>query len=308
METNELHLQPLRFRDPRQLNIYQRLSHIGEGPASFYRDACQLRDGQLPLAALTHFIAHSLREVESALRDVLLPYNYTPPDVCQTCENRPEGHKKEIEAIARAYGFEEQLKKEWIRLIIQQDKKGGLARYAHRDALARPRDYNEQFEQVCDDFDHLLEHLLNKFEAQFAQVFPRLDLLLHKDEPTREDLIWLKNSVPSNFATYSYFFDKLNSYRWLAPLNRKGFFKHLPREEYDPETGRVSFSPWPQSHYLARMANARAAQDTVLEIVLEIAHTKNFYVRVDVVEVALALPARKTIALLPMIHAWLEEE
>ena len=47
MEANELHLQPLRFRDPRQLNIYQKLSHIGEGPASFYRDACQLRDGQL---------------------------------------------------------------------------------------------------------------------------------------------------------------------------------------------------------------------------------------------------------------------
>jgi hypothetical protein len=91
-------------------------------------------------------------------------------------------------------------------------------------------------------------------------------------------------------------------------LKSKGFFKHLPREEYDSETGRVSFSPWPQSRYLARMANVRAAQDTVLEIVQEIAHTKNFYVRGDVVEAALALPASKAIALLPMIHAWLEEE
>ncbi len=308
METNELHLQPLRFRDPRQLNIYQRLSHIGEGPASFYRDACQLRDGQLPLAALTHFIAHSLREVESALRDVLLPYNYTPPEACPACDNRPEGHKKEIEAIARAYRFNEQLKKEWIRLVIQQDKKGGLARYAHRDALARPRVYDEQFEQVCDEFDHMLELLLDKFEVQFAQIFPRLDLLLRKDKPTREDVTWLKNSVPNNFVTYSYFFDKLGSHLWLALLKSKGFFTHLPREEYDPETGRVSFFPWPQSRYLARMAKARAAQDTVLAIVLEIADTKNFYVREDVVDVALALPARKAVALLPMIRTWLEEE
>ena len=181
MESDDQNLQPLRFRDPRQLRLYQRLSIVGEGPASFYRDACQLRDGQLALAALTHFIAHSLREVESALRDVLLPFDYSPPDACQTCENRPEGHKKEIEAIAQAYGFDERLKKEWIRLVIQQDKKGGLVRYAHHDALARPRDYDHQFEQVCADFDYLLEHLVNKFEAKFAQVFPHLDLLLLKD-------------------------------------------------------------------------------------------------------------------------------
>ena len=56
------------------------------------------------------------------------------------------------------------------------------------------------------------------------------------------------------------------------------------------------------------MANILAAQDTVIEIAQEIAHTNNFYVRGDVVEVALALPARKAVVLLPMIHAWLEEE
>ncbi len=56
------------------------------------------------------------------------------------------------------------------------------------------------------------------------------------------------------------------------------------------------------------MANVRAVQEIVLAIVLEIADTKNLYVREDVVDVALALPAKKAVALLPMIRTWLEDD
>jgi len=71
MEPEQSKPSPFRFTDPRQERIYRRLRDIGPGPAAFYRDACQLMESSAGLASTTHIIAHLLREVESALRDVL---------------------------------------------------------------------------------------------------------------------------------------------------------------------------------------------------------------------------------------------
>jgi len=62
-----------RFSDPRQERIYRRLTLVGPGPASFYRDACLLMASGTLLDSTTHVIAHLLREIESALRNVLEP-------------------------------------------------------------------------------------------------------------------------------------------------------------------------------------------------------------------------------------------
>ena len=72
MEPLESTLKPFRFKDPRQEWIYQKLLLlVGPGPAAFYQDACRLMTEGLPFETTTHLVAHLLREIESALRDVL---------------------------------------------------------------------------------------------------------------------------------------------------------------------------------------------------------------------------------------------
>ncbi len=65
--------QPFRFQERRQERVYRRLRLIGDGPASFFRDACQMMDSPMRLQSTTHIVGHLLREVESGLRAVLKP-------------------------------------------------------------------------------------------------------------------------------------------------------------------------------------------------------------------------------------------
>src|SRR5829696_7510981 len=66
-------LEPFRFRDPRQVRIYRRLQLLGPGPASLFLDACRLMATGQAMLSTTHLVAHCLRDIESALRDVLEP-------------------------------------------------------------------------------------------------------------------------------------------------------------------------------------------------------------------------------------------
>ena len=73
-------MKPFRFDDPRQARIFERLKRlVGEGPAAFYRDACRLMTEENDYESTTHLVAHLLREIESALRDVLEPVAGTFP-------------------------------------------------------------------------------------------------------------------------------------------------------------------------------------------------------------------------------------
>src|SRR3989442_5316836 len=83
-----------RFTDPRQRRIHERLALIGPGPAGFYRDVCRLMSTGPAVEATTHLVAHLLREIESAIRDVL---RRGP---------KPEGHRADIESILTAYGID----------------------------------------------------------------------------------------------------------------------------------------------------------------------------------------------------------
>src|SRR6266516_3025421 len=79
------------FSDARQERIYQRLSkRISEGTAAFYRDTCRLRGNPYLFDSTTHLAAHLLRDVESAVRDVVLPNEYQPQvssPICPKCQN-----------------------------------------------------------------------------------------------------------------------------------------------------------------------------------------------------------------------------
>jgi len=295
-----------RFTDPRQERIHRWLLLIGPGPAAFFKDACRLMGSGSPLETTPHLVAHLLREVESALRDVLLPYDFERPVPCPHCGSRPGSHKKEIRAILAAYGFEEteDAAEAWLRLS-SWDEDAGLARLAHRNALGRPRLADDTLGRAWEERQALLDVVLDKFETRFLESFKILDELLGKAAPSAADAKRLRNNVPNSPIVFAYFFDKLKNPAWMPLLRKEGFFRQPPPPERDEEAGTIGFLPWPESRYLARMAGFESAQDSILEIALEIPETENVRVYEDMADVALALPPHLAVKLVGKARTWL---
>src|SRR5205823_7687116 len=105
---------------------------------------------------------------------------------------------------------------------------------------------------------------------------------------------------------YRYFFDRLENPLWIQPLATKGSFQHPPAIVRDEAHGTVRFPPWPESRYLARMAQPPEAQEQVLEVALRIPDTDNIWAYEDLTDVALALPVSMAARFVPKAKRWIE--
>ena len=295
----------------RRVRIHQRLRLVGLGPASFYRDACRLMSGEGQLESTTHLVGHLAREIESALRDVLESLTDRSERVRKSKECHGGKHENEIRCILRALGISEteEVAIAWLKLP-GQDNEYGLHARAHRHSLGAPRPLDDKFREFWAEFERILDGVLERFEARYLKVFSVLDELLTKSKPTGEDVGRLKNHVPNNLRTLSYFFEKVDRDAWLNLLKDAGFFKEPPEPVRDEEDRTVAFPPWPESRYLARMAELKSenVQQTVRDIALQVPDTQNTRVHEDLADVALALPPSHAADFVPKAKAWLECE
>ncbi len=85
-------------------------------------------------------------------------------------------------------------------------------------------------------------------------------------------------------ANYAYFFDKIKTPDWIEPLWKRGRFKNPPAV-----TSKGAVNWWPESRYLVRMAGKDPKQ--VLSVIKKIPDTDNFFVRTDIIQAALNMPA-----------------
>jgi len=290
---------------------------VGPGAAAFWCDACRLMEMEPALESTTHFVGHSLREIESSLRDVLMPISKSsePSEPLELGANKKKSNKKnpsgdekhiaEIEAVLTVLEIPETspVAQTWLSLP-GRDNESGLAKRTHRNALKQTRPIDGEFWEFWDKMQAVLDGVLDRFEAKYAEVCCSLDELVAKPEPTDQDLLKLCNSIPNSFVTMSYFFERLQSPGWLNKLQEKGFFKNPPEPEIDPERGGIRFRPWPQSGYLVRMASQEPA--TVLDIALEILETEtiNISVHEDLAQAALLMPPE----LAALAARWVEQE
>lgn len=289
------------FKDPRQQRIYRRLQLIGPGPASFYRDATFIMDGDLPFSATSHIVSHLLREIESSLRNVLEPLAGQ-----RSPASSPDVHETSIKIVLQALEIpqDEPAAKAWLRLT-GKDNPYGLSRRAHRRALDRPRPLDQEFREFYDDFEMVLDIVLERFEGQYLTTHQAIDALLEKEYPTSNDIKKLRNSIPNNQVSLGYFFDALDYESWLEPLAEGGFFTSPPEYEIDQE-GNIRDVSWPQSRYLVRMTPR--SPDIVHSIALGIPSTANFHIQEDLTEVALTLPSALASDFLPMEMEWLKSQ
>ena len=313
-----------RFADLRQERIYRRLKSMGPGPAAFFLDASRLMATKPSLESTTHLVTHLLREVEGWMCQIL----ETPEDralresggrtwvgrlidALRTwairkfggIRNRAGQHQRKIENVLRRLGISEkdEIAQRWLKIA------GELAGRAHRGALRGARPVDAAFLAIWNDMQVILDAVLAKYETRYLEYHQRLDDLLKKAAPTRADVKALQHSIPSNYTALSYFFDRLTSAAWIGQLNKSGFFSYPPppHREEDPAHGvLVSFPPWPQTRYLARMASA--APNKVMRIIEQMPATENIRVHEDILGAALAMPATLSVKIARKTIAWIE--
>ncbi|MFA5354137.1 MAG: hypothetical protein WC291_07900 [Thermodesulfovibrionales bacterium] len=103
---------------------------------------------------------------------------------------------------------------------------------------------------------------------------------------------------------YRHFFDWLKNPEWIAPLKEKGFFTAPPGPIEDRMRGATGFPLWPESRYLARMANLRPK--IISEIILAIpVNHRNLRVYEDLADAALNMPPEYAARLAEKACLWM---
>ena len=290
--------------DNRQKVVFERLSRlVGRGTADFYEDVCRHMATKPPFKATTHLVGHLLREVESALRDVL-----EVPSNTKNKKSNDEEHRNEILAILKGLnvGETEPVASAWLS-ITGKDNDAGLHKIAHRNNLEKVRPIDKDFLDFWDKIQKILEIVLDKFEAQYVDiVFKKIDELVKKDEPTEKDAKVISLHVPNNLITHQRFFNQVSNPKWLPLLKAEGLFLEPPEPEINDEEKTTRHPLWPAGIYLEKVASTEP--EITKEILKDMKEVDNSNVKGWLLKIALSLRKEDRLELLPRIKEWVKTE
>ena len=271
--------------DPaRRARVLGHLERIGPGPRATYETLCGLLDAPEPLPAASMLLHHMVRELESALREVMRE-GRSEEDAQGGAEQRrqqilalidglevvPDGdgeqrrvqilelvrglelaagkerQKAEIKAITAALGVEQEVVDAWTALA------GKAQGWAHRRNLEAPEAFDVEVRERIDQLEWVFDKILDAHATRFTQfVHERLMALLAIEAPTKADATRLRTQFSQDALTQQAFFGVATRV-WLGPLQSAKMFNKPPGLA-DEGDGYVSFPWWPASSYLVRMA------------------------------------------------------
>lgn len=224
---NHLVINPSRT-DPRINRVLDRLNRlVSPGAAQFFGDACRLmalNDGasspndrragavvERPFLATTHLVGHLVREIESALREVIVTKR-TPKSKSKS------GHAGSIDAVFEALEIEgNDLQREWQ--LLADD----LAKTAHRDALSTPRPSDREFRTFWNRAVSVFDFVLDHFEPKFQIAYQRVEELRAFPDGKR-----LANEIPRNPMLFERLFREPFAPQWVTILKEERFFERTP--------------------------------------------------------------------------------
>jgi len=287
---------PFRFPNKRYERVHDLIGRlVSEGLAQFFADAIALSQERPPFRTATHLVGHLIRDVESAVRDVLLMLpavkalqaeGATPPRAPNPNKGKQDAHLREIDLILRALGLDTDAAASTWKSFAGDD---AWARNAHRDDLRLPRRLDADFLTRLDRFVDVLAMVLDEVEANYASIIGAVDAILAKSTPTAEDVTTLARYLAPGVTALAHVFERLPS-MWLTPLREARVFSEPPdRRTHDD--GSTSFPSWPQAAYLIRIATE--APSEVASTILGIPTVENEEVHRQFLQAALRLPAKE---------------
>jgi hypothetical protein len=169
-----------------------------------------------------------------------------------------------------------------------------VAHYGHRPTE------DEFREKVAELENFLFTRLVPRPDVDFST----LDELLKVDPANSPDVVEKACiEVHKNRANYDYLFEKVPTSGWLMALAGRGFFRR-PQPPVEVDDGTL-LPPWPESRYLVRVANNEPTlAQSIADLACSTEATYNTSVHYDLLKIALALPPRLAVRLVPRVRSW----
>ena len=235
---------------PRQAEIYQNLGAIGPEIAAFYLSGIRvLRNNDLESAS--YLLAHTAREIEGGLRDVLANKSDKQRIQKRLKEENLGSLRARIGHIASILAALDEdlhspIAERWITVAIR------FHEFAHRHgAWEKPRD-KDTFVPLWNEFENVLADLV----GSHFNLLNQLDRILKSEKPTKEIRKTLPNLLASDVRR-AHFFSKLDSPAWLKPLKEDGWFnpeRNPAPQEMVGSPGNYHMPTWYALNYVARAA------------------------------------------------------
>lgn len=255
----------------RQLEIHKGLQAIGPEIAQFYLDGLEITTSNLGIKS--NLLAHILREIDGGLRDIFEQkklkeelqnklkkedlekiFNKFKEDyknfdyLCDISFEEFKKAKGHISSILVSFGFsiDHPLSIQYIKVVRW------LAKYAHRSGS-----YNEP--RTPGDIINLwneFEDVLSKLIGNYYALADRIDSILKVETPTQEILKTLPHLLNTE-SRFVYFFNGLESAKWLLQLEKEGYFdgsKNPESVESKDNPGYYSMPYWGILNYLEKIA------------------------------------------------------
>lgn len=284
--------------DPRRQRLEQLLERIGPNTAQFYRDARRMVDGEVRLETGSHMVGHCAREIESALREVLV-LMLIPQDelvaLRKTSSKSKATHKSEVVALIEKLGLPEEQDAVVLWLEIAAGNQALAARtHRVRHEAAPPI---EQTRPFWNRYEQLLEVLATEIERRFAELLDPIRALAAVARPTDADVRRL-GEMPNAYVLRREFFDNAEP-GWLVPLVGAGYFNRPDGFSEDPNTGEQLLAHWPQSSYLRRVAAASPEEFVTIALGITPAHefmANDFVLGARSIPAAIAAPLAHHVA------------
>jgi len=298
---------PPRFEDEREERIYRNIIHLGPGPQAFFEASLILLHNLRGFPAASHFVAHSMREIEGALRGVLYPL--AEPFLSSLETRTPSGsptsgdgttHRQLVKAILQALKIDPDgpVKKSWLALTNNVHGK------AHRKNLASPRSM-EDILHLWSDFLTVLDKVLDRMQETFVNFVERLEELEALSDPNKKDLQSLLSTIPQSPALQMHFAQNAISWKWIPLLERKGFFSNPPVSMGIVDDAPSSnVLPWSATKLLLRFADVSEAHEAIFSAISSIPDVGNPYITDDLLGVLVALPPARVVPLIDRVLEW----
>ena len=264
-------------------------------------------DGQIAAESDSRIAGHLLRELLSAVEQVLLPFGYKKPKagdhptevnaILQSLQ-LPEGYDVSSlrKTLAKHFASKQNAPPKWKAIMgslgLTTDHEiftlaDGLELHAiaHRSNLdaAPPL---ENIRQDWERFQRLLALLLDAYEKSYASAYAKINASIKA-----HDLDAFRKSVPQNGATHAYFFEHISGDEWFERLQASEMLRRPP-----------AGGGWAALGYLRR--EAAQHPEAVEKILLAIPSSDNEFVLMGMIDAARVLPSERAVRVLQKVGSY----
>jgi hypothetical protein len=305
---------------------------LGQRIADRYVDFCRLSAGAFPLRVSLPVAAHTLRELESILRDML----EVPMDVSISTSPEEAAKSQEAEKALKAIGYSgEKIKralkelvprlshKEQIELIVQRlglSSNSDIARSWKAISAAHGKAHGGRaLDQtlVVDDafraewqapFDTVIRGVMIALQGKYSAFMQRATQLASMPDRTAASALFVKE-IPGSLPLLWHFFNQLQTADWIPHLAKRNLLA-APSNPDDIAAGDLLLRQWPAGRYLLCMAQTgdAAAVPHIVDALCRVFPSTHADVRKMGMEILAALPPDQSAPLVQYAEAWLTPE